>query len=149
MTAQKINIYLKALRGSTDHQKMFSGIDQITQMQRIFMETAPPQLAKFCSLGQLSDGKLTVLVGNGGIAAKLKQILPSLLLSLQGRGLLEITAIQIMVQANYHTYSTSASFQKKLKISQTGIESLKKLTENLSTSPLKEAIELMLKKKSK
>ncbi|MDW7663518.1 MAG: DciA family protein, partial [Nitrosomonadaceae bacterium] len=84
MTAQKINIYLKALRGSTDHQKMFSSIDQITQMQQIFMETAPPQLAKFCSLGQLSDGKLTVLVGNGGIAAKLKQILPSLLLSLQG-----------------------------------------------------------------
>ena len=131
------------------HQEMFTYINQLTQMQQAFMEIIPSQLAKNCTLGRFSDGKLTILVGNGPVAAKLKQILPSLLLKFQKMGYLEVTAIQITVQANYYTYSANDLSHKKPKISQAGMESLSKLATNLPTSPLKNAVKSMLKKRAK
>lgn len=145
MTIHKINFYLNSLKDAPEHQKMCSYIERLTQMQQAFMEIIPPQLAKPCSLGRLSDGKLTILVSNGAIAAKLKQILPSLLLNLQNKGYVEITAIQITVQANYYTYKEEKSSHKKPKIGQNGIKSLSKFATNLPASPLKNAIKTMLK----
>ena len=131
------------------HQEMFTYIDQLTQMQQAFMEILPPQLAKNCSLGRFSDGKLTILVGNGAVAAKLKQILPSLLLKFQKMGYLEVTAIQITVQANYYTYNAVDSFREKPEIGQVGMKSLSKFVTTLPTSPLKTAVKSMLKKRTK
>jgi hypothetical protein len=131
------------------HQEMFTYIDQLTQMQQAFMEIIPSQLAKNCTLGRFSDGKLTILVANGPVAAKLKQILPSLLLKFQKMGYQEVTAIQITVQANYYTYSANDLSHKKPKISQAGMESLSKFATNLPLSPLKIAVKSMLKKRSR
>ena len=131
------------------HQEMFTYINQLTQMQQAFMEIIPSQLAKNCSLGRFSDGKLTIVVGNGPVAAKLKQILPSLLLKFQKMGYQEVTAIQITVQANYYTYSADDSLRKSPEIGQVGMESLRKFVTNLPTSPLKTAVKSMLKRRTK
>ncbi len=149
MTIHKINFYLNALKDAPQHQELFTYIDQLSEMQRAFMEIIPPQLAKPCSLDKFLDGKLTILVGNGAVAAKLKQILPSLLLKFKKMGYVEVTAIQITVQANYYTYSANDLSHKKPKISQAGMESLSKLATNLPTSPLKNAVKSMLKKRAK
>jgi hypothetical protein len=131
------------------HQEMFTYIDQLTQMQQAFMEIIPSQLAKNCTLGRFSDGKLTILVGNGPVAAKLKQILPSLLLKFQKMGYQKVTAIQITVQANYYTCSADDSLRKSPEIGQVGMESLSKFVTNLPTSPLKTAVKSMLKRRTK
>ena len=149
MTMHKINFYLSALKEAPEHQELFTYIDRLTQMQQAFMEIIPPQLAEPCSVGRFSDVKLTIIVGNGAVAAKLKQVLPSLLLKFQKRGYVEITAIQITVQANYYTYCADDLSHKKPKISQAGMESLSKLATNLPTSPLKNAVKSMLKKRAK
>jgi len=149
MTIHKINFYLNALKEAPQHQELFTYIDQLSEMQRAFMEIIPPQLAKSCSLDKFLDGKLTVLVGNGAVAAKLKQTLPSLLLEFKKMGYVQVTAIQITVQANYYTYCADDLSHKKPKISQAGMESLSKLATNLPTSPLKNAVKSMLKKRAK
>ncbi len=149
MTIHKINFYLSTLKEASEHQEMFTYIDRLTQIQQAFMEIIPPQLATPCSLGRFSDGKLTILVGNGAVAAKLKQILPSLLSKFQKSGLIEVTAIQITVQANYYIYSADNSSRERPKIGQTGMEILSKFATNLPVSPLKIAVKSILKKQAK
>lgn len=87
---------------------------------------------------------------NGAIASKLKQISPSLLLKLQELGW-EVTAIQILVQANYATKNTKHLIdqeyeKKKIKLSQTGKDCLSQLAATLPDSELKNTIQLFLKK---
>jgi len=139
----------KILKEAPEHQELFTYIDRLTKMQQAFMEIIPPQLAEPCSVGRFSDGKLTIIVGNGAVAAKLKQVLPSLLLKFQKRGYVEVTAIQITVQANYYTYSADDSSRERPEMGQAGTESLRKFATSLPVSPLKIAVKSMLKKRAK
>lgn len=114
-------------------------------MQQAFSKIVPHQLAQHCVLGRFSEGNLTICAGNGAVAAKLKQTLPSLLLKFQAMGY-EITAIRLAVQADYHNIRRGDSSSKKKRIGQAGIESLNELTTELPQSPLRTAIESLLKK---
>ncbi len=149
MTARKINFYLGALRVTPNHQRLFGYMEKLTVMQEIFMKIAPSQLAQSCMLGGFFEGNLTICARNGAIAAKLRQILPSLLLKFQASGY-EVTAIRIAVQANYlaigGNYSSANSSAEKRQISQVGMESLTELAAELGQSPLKSAVESLLKK---
>jgi hypothetical protein len=152
MAARKINFYLGALSTMPDYQRLFSYMDKLTAMQQVFMEIAPPQLAQCCTLGGFFDGNLTLYAHNGAIAAKLRQILPSLLLKFQARGY-EVTAIRIAVQANYHAIGGNDFFANlsanRPRIGRAGIESLNGLAAELPPSPLKSAIESWLKKETR
>ena len=149
MTIHKINFFLNTLKDAPEHQELFTHIDRISEMQEAFMEVIPAQLVQLCSLGKFMDGKLTIIVGNGAVAAKLKQILPSLLSKFHKSGYVEITAIQITVQANYYTCHAANLPREKLEISQAGTESLNKLATNLPMSPLKTAVTSILKDRIK
>lgn len=149
MTIHKINFFLSTLKDAPQHQKLFTHIKHISEMQEAFMEVIPHQLIQLCSLGNFTGGKLTIIVRNGAVAAKLKQILPSLLSKFHKSGYVEVTAIQITVQANYYTYHADNLPREKPKISQAGTESLNKLATNLPLSPLKTAITSILKNQIK
>ena len=144
MTIHKINFFLNTLKDVPAHQELFIQADRISEMQAAFMEVIPPKLVQFCALGKFTDGKLTIIVGNGTIAAKLKQILPSLLSKFHTSGYVEVTSIQITVQANYYICHAVNLPRKKLEISQAGTESLNILATNLPLSPLKTAVTSML-----
>ncbi|MEO6563594.1 MAG: DUF721 domain-containing protein [Nitrosospira sp.] len=151
MAARKINFYLGALSTLPDHQRLFGYMDKLTAMQQVFMEIAPPQLAQRCTLGGFFEGNLTLCARNGAIAAKLRQILPSLLIKFQARGY-EVTAIRITVQANYrpitgHELSANGPAGKR-RIGQAGMRSLNRLAAGLPQSPLKSAVESLLKKQN-
>lgn len=145
MTARKINFYLGALRLTPEHQRLFSYMDELTAMHQAFVKIAPPQLAQCCLLGGFSEGNLTICADNGAIAAKLKQSLPSLLLKFHAMGY-EVTAIRITVQANYRNIRGSDMPGKKPGIGRAGMKSLNDLAVGLPQSPLKTAIESLLKK---
>lgn len=145
MTTRKINFYLGALRVTPEHQRLFSYTDELIAMQQAFVKIAPHQLAHHCVLGGFSEGNLTICANNGAIAAKLRQILPSLLLKFHAMGY-EVTAIRITVQANYRNIRGRGLADKTPGIGQVGLERLKDLAEELPQSPLKTAIESLLKK---
>ncbi len=144
MAIHKINFFLNTLKDEPAHQELFAQVDRISGMQAAFKEVIPPKLIPLCALGKFTDGKLTIIVGNGTIAAKLKQILPSLLSKFHASGYVEITSIQITVQADYYTCHAVNLPGKKLEISQAGAESLDILATNLPLSPLKTAVTSML-----
>ncbi|SEK31903.1 DUF721 domain-containing protein [Nitrosovibrio tenuis] len=143
MTVHKINFYLGVLSQTADHQRLFSYMSALTLMQQVFMEIAPPQLAQHCALGGFSQRKLTICAPNGAIAAKLRQTMPSLLLKFQAKGY-EVTAIRVAVQAN--SAYVKGSPAARPQIDQGGVESLHRLAADLPQSPLKEAVESLLKK---
>ena len=148
MAARKINFYLGSLRLAPEHQRLFSYTEKLTAMQQVFMKIAPPQLAQRCALGAFVEGDLTIYAGSGAIAAKLRQMLPSLLLKFRARGY-EVTAIRIAVQANYNSITDTEKVVKRLEIGQAGLESLSNLVSALPASPLRTAVAQLLKKQAK
>ena len=148
MAARKINFYLGSLRLAPEHQRLFSYTDKLTAMQQVFMKIAPPQLAQRCALGAFVEGDLTIYARSGAIAAKLRQMLPSLLLKFRARGY-EVTAIRIAVQANYNSITDTEKVVKRLEIGQAGLESLSDLVSALPASPLRTAVAHLLKRQAK
>lgn len=148
MAARKINFYLGSLRLAPEHQRLFSYTEKLTAMQQVFMKIAPPQLAQHCALGALVEGDLTIYARSGAIAAKLRQMLPSLLLKFRARGY-EVTAIRIAVQANYNSITDTQKVAKRLEIGQAGLESLSDLVSALPASPLRTAVAHLLKRQAK
>jgi len=148
MTAHKINFYLTTLGAAADQQGLFAQANQLTLMQRAFVEIAPPQLSGYCTVGWFSEGSLTLYASSGAIAAKLKQISPSLLLKFNKKGY-EVTAIRVAVQAHNHTTKTDNKVDKNLNISPVGMENLSQLAAGLPASPLKSAVESLLKRQAK
>lgn len=152
MTARKINFYLTSLGAAADQQRLFVQAKQLTLMQQTLVEIAPPQLATHCTVGWLSEGNLTLYASSGAIAAKLKQISPSLILKFQEKGY-EVTAIRVAVQANYHITNMDNRTNKNQRVGplgmgSAGVESLSQLAAGLPTSPLKTAVESLLKKQA-
>jgi len=145
MTAHKINFYLGTLRLTPEHQRLFSYMDELTAMQQAFSKIVPHQLAQHCTLGGFFEGNLTICAGNGAIAAKLRQTLPSLLLKFQAMGY-EITAIRLAVQADYRNIRKGDLSGKKISIGRAGMERLGELASGLPSSPLKTAVESLLDK---
>jgi hypothetical protein len=147
MTSHKINFYLRRLSQRADHQRLFDHVAALTAMQRVFSEIAPPRLAGHCALGGLSGGKLIIFARNGAIAAKLRQMTPSLLSKFQAKGY-EVTAIRIAVQAHSTVYGDDARDGKR-SMSEAGRESLRQLAMALPSSPLKTSVESLLQKAGK
>jgi hypothetical protein len=89
-----ISSYLKAspeLAAVTQHA------ERLIALQHLFEAVAPPALARQCRVANFKQGKLVIHAANAFIAAKLRQMLPSLSDEFSNRGW-QITAIQVAVQ---------------------------------------------------
>lgn len=71
--------------------------NNLTASQKIWNSAVPDALRPFTRAGAVKHKRLTVYADNGAVAAKIKFLLPSLLIGLQKQGL-EVTAIRIEVQ---------------------------------------------------
>ncbi len=150
MAPHKVDAYFDLLGKTPEFSRLFKLAQKLREDQSTFLKLIPAQLVPHCSLSRIKDSKLTVMAGNGAIAAKLKQISPSLLLKLQKLGW-EITAIQIMVQAdsnsrNRKTSTNQQHAKKELKLSRTGKACLSQLAATLADSELKDTIQSFIKK---
>jgi hypothetical protein len=148
MTSRKVNSYLNLLGKTAEYRNLFSLAQQLHIDQLTFSRLIP-NLAQYCSIGRITNGRLTIMVENGAVALKLKQISPSLLLKLQELRW-EVTAIQILVQAHFLAKNTKPftdnGHSKRKVLSQTGKDCLNQLATTLSDSELKNAIQSFLKK---
>ena len=152
MTSYKASIYLNHLSKLPEYKKIFSLVDQLHANQLVFSNVVSPHLAKYCSLGQISNGKLTIMVVYGAVASKLKQMTPSLLSKLNELGW-EVTSIQIFVQAHFYIENKNLLASKerannKIELSATGKKCLIQLAATLPDSELKSTIQSFVKKHS-
>lgn len=116
---------------------------QVALLQRAYGEVAPPALLPMSRVGALSAGRLTLYADSGPVAAKLKQLSPSLLLGLQKRGL-EVNLIEVRVQVGARPGSAPIGERNSRKISDQSLDQLASLAQSLGPSPLREALQSLL-----
>lgn len=141
---RKIGAYLNTLNKTPGEHSLSHQINQLNEAKQLFLTIIPANLTQHCTPGLSADGKLIIFAENGAVAARLKQISPSLLRKAQKFGY-EVTSIQIAVQANFLTHQTDKPPTKKRQLSQSGKENLSQLAASLPASSLKSAIESLLK----
>ena len=141
---RKIGAYLNTLNETPGDHSLSHQINKLNEAQQLFSTIIPAQLVKHCTLGLPSDEKLIIFAENSAVAARLKQLSPSLLRKAQKFGF-EITSIQIAVQAHFHNYQVDKLPAKKRQLSQSGKKNLNQLATSLPPSDLKSAIESLLK----
>lgn len=110
--------------------------DSLTVSQKIWDATAPEPLRRFTQAGAVKHKRLTVYADNGAVAAKIKLLLPSLLSKLQKQGL-EVTSIRVEVQVKSDSRKPAKTIRS---ISPQAASSLSALADELSGSPLGEAL---------
>ncbi len=129
---QRFNALLK--------QPELAALNERTQqnqaVQKIWEAIAPDNLAKYSHAGSIKNQQLTVYANNNAVAAKIKLLIPSLLIKLEKQEC-EVTAIRIKVQVK-STPQPKPKTPKKL--SPLAAKQLKQLGEKLSGTALGDAL---------
>ena len=137
----RLHFYLGTNR-EFDHLAHKAG--QLLALQRFYDRTAPASLSNASHVVCLTDYILTVAAQNSAIAAKLRQLAPTLAHAFQDGGY-EVTAIQVKVQV---TPPPRPSRQPR-SLSVTGKRQLADFARNLRDSPLKVALNRLIVDKIK
>lgn len=116
-------------------------IQETQAAQKIWEAIAPDNLVKFSHAGNIKNRQLTVYADNSVVAAKIKLLLPSLLIQLQ-KQVCEVTAIHVKVQVK----SNPQPKQKHpRKLSPAAAGSLKRLGRRLAGTALGDALDKLSK----
>jgi hypothetical protein len=100
-----ISRYLKA---SSDLAAVTQHAERLLALQQLFEVIAPPALAQHCRVANFKQGKLVLHAANTLLAAKLRQMVPSLSDEFCYRGW-QVTSIQVAVQDRTDTLQTANS----------------------------------------
>ncbi len=127
----------------TELSALVARAKQLTQVQAIWQSIAPAPLKAYTQAGTVQHKRLTIYAENGAIAAKIKLLLPSLLIQLQKQGL-EVTSIRVQVQVQ----SIRQSTQKPLRsLTPQAAQQLSEFAEQLADSPLAQSIRRLAKRR--
>jgi hypothetical protein len=138
MAAHKLDYFLGT---APNLQALYLETKKLALLQKAWEKAAPSALVSASHVGALQNGALTVYVGNGAIAAKLKQQAPRLLGKLQ-EWVSEVTSIRFEVQVRNPETDTR---HKDLVLSQAALASLQQLEESLDDTPLRDALHRLVK----
>lgn len=134
MPAQKIGSWL----ASGELRTLASKARRLTELQQVFFDSAPPSLAQASRVKNYRAGTLFLLADNAAVAAKLKQLAPRLVVSIQKREP-EITGIRVEVQVKTSEREPRAKI-KNSSLPTDSIEHFRKLSEAIPESTLKSAL---------
>jgi hypothetical protein len=141
MPADTVHSFLNA---APNLQSLLQEAKKLMALQNAWYEIAPRPLAIASKVGAAHGQTLVVYASNGAVAAKLRQLAPSLLAKIQERGI-EVTAIRVDVQVEA---PPPARQQKDLELSRNALNSLAELEQNLAASPLKNALQRLIQRHS-
>ncbi|MDD5383387.1 MAG: DciA family protein [Gallionella sp.] len=131
------------LSGNQELRPLLAKAQALSALHRHFIGVAPPHLAQSSQVLGLQSGTLSVAVANAAFAAKLRQLVPELIVMLQNRGC-EVSGIRVKVQVSFHR-SHPVSIPRKL--GKTARDALNELSQTLGDSPLKLALKKMVETK--
>lgn len=140
MSVRKLQSYFSS---ATGFAALAERVAYLSELQRVWEGLAPQPLAQMCQISGLQDRVLVLYANNGAIAAKARQLAPTLLEKFQKKGF-EVTSILVRVQAGFAPHREKPP--KTLSLGTAGTESLRQLAGELEDSPLRQAIEAMLKR---
>jgi len=142
MSARSLDAYLNTA-GSLARLSAHAG--RLVKLQRVFERTAPAHLAAASRVANFKSGVVVIHADSGAVAAKLRQMLPSLIGEFSSKGA-EVTEIQVKVQPSYF-----ASQQKQMRpapaVSTHAKAALTRLEADLpEDSPLREPLDRLVKR---
>lgn len=137
----RLNVYLNSNR---ELDRLSHKAEQLLVLQRFYDRTAPASLSNASHVVCLTDYILIVATQNSAVAAKLRQLAPSLTHAFQDGGH-EVTAIQVRVQVT----PAARSPRQPKSLSATGKRQLSDFAKNLRDSPLKMALNRLIVDKIK
>lgn len=136
-TMQRFNTLLK--------QPELNELNQRTReaqaSQKIWAEIAPDGLAMHSHISRIKNKQFTVYANNNAVAAKIKLLIPSLLIKLEKQGY-EVTAIRIKVQAKSNPSPTPKPTKS---LSAEAVSQLQKLESQLVGTSLGDSVSKLLK----
>ncbi len=113
--------------------------------QKLWAEIAPDGLANHSHISSIKNKQFTVYANNNAVAAKIKLLIPSLLIQPAKKGY-EVTAIRIKVQAKSNPLPTPKSTKS---LSSEAVSQLQKLELQLSGTTLGDSLTRLLKNANK
>lgn len=143
MAARSLDAYLNS---AGDLARLSAHAGRLVKLQRIYEEIAPDYLAASSHVANCKLGKVVIHADSGAVAAKLRQMLPSLVdeFSLKGA---EITEIQVKVQPSGVALQHKGRRVVAAPVGSSAKSGLSRLAEALpADSPLKEAVERLVKR---
>jgi len=130
--------YLEAADGAG---KVMAHARLLNKMTHLYQEIAPTHLGQASRLANYKSGIIVIHAVSGAVAAKLRQLAPTLAEGFSTRGV-ECNGVQVKVQACKINTQSRASTQKPLS-SRTST-TLEGLRDSLPDSPLRAALEALL-----
>ena len=121
-------------------------LENIARLQRLCRQWLPRALAGSVSVGEPVGNELRLFADNGAAAAKLRHLTPELLAVLSREGW-QFTVFRVAVQVR-----TTAGLRRKnepKQIDEIGRVSLTRLADGLGDTPLKEAVQRLLRGNTK
>lgn len=134
MPARKIGSWL----ASGELGALSKRAQRLTELQQVFVASAPPPLAQASRVKNYRAGTLFLLVDNAAVATKLRQVTPRLLVNIRKREP-EITGIHVEVQVKESQEERRTKI-KKIPLSADTIEQFTKLSQAVPESALKSAL---------
>lgn len=113
----------------------------LMKLTRLYQEIVPAHLGKTSHLANIKSGIVVIHATSGAVAAKLRQMAPSLADGFAKRGI-ECNGVQVKVQARETGTQSMTSTQKPL--STNASMTLESLRDSLPDSPLRAALEVLL-----
>ncbi len=97
MSARSLDAYLNTAGGLA---RLSAHAGRLVKLQRVFERIAPAYLAASSRVANFKSGVVVIHADSGAVAAKLRQMLPSLIDEFSSKGA-EVTEIQVKVQPSY------------------------------------------------
>lgn len=109
----------------------------LIKLDTLYRKIAPSPLGQASHLANYASGVIVIHANNGAVAAKLRQLAPTLTGAFSRNGV-ECSGVQIKVQAHENSTQSTSSTPKPL--SRQTLSTLETLRDALPQSPLREAI---------
>ena len=130
--------YLEAADGAG---KVMAHARLLIKLTHLYQEIAPTHLGQASRLANYKSGIIVIHAVSGAVAAKLRQMAPTLAEGFTQRGI-ECNGVQVKVQARKINTQSRASTQKPLSLRTS--RTLEDLRDSLPNSPLRAALETLL-----
>ena len=135
--------FLDAADGAS---KVLAHARLLIKLTHIYQEIAPTHLGQASSLANYKSGTIVIHAVSGAVAAKLRQLAPTLADGFSKRGI-ECNGVQVKVQARENIAQSTSSTQKPLSAKTSkGLEALR---DSLPNSPLRAALATLLERAAK
>ncbi len=142
MAARSLDAYLNSAGGLA---RLSAHAGRLVKLQRVYEEIAPSYLAASSRVANFKSGKIIIHADSGAVAARLRQMLPSLLDEFLSKGA-EVTELQVKVQPGL----VAPQHDRPRQAPAVGVSAksqLHRLAQALpAESPLKEPLERLVKR---